>query len=108
MGSKQSTADFVCDQMSPAGDIVAKKMFGEYGLYCDGTFFGLICDDRVYLKPTPAGRDFIGQPVEGQPYPQAKPHFLIDDQIDNGPWVSQLVRLTVHELQLLARPRRKK
>jgi len=68
----------------------------------------LICDDRVFIKPTAAGRGFIGTPVEGQPYPQAKPHFLIDDQIDNGPWVCQLVQLTVHALQATTKPRKKK
>lgn len=98
MASKQQTADFVVDQLASAGTIVAKKMFGEYGLYCDGFFFGLICDDRVFLKPTAAGRAYIGEPDEGVPYPNARPHFLIDDKIDNRPWVCEVVRITVHEL----------
>lgn len=108
MGSQQRTADFVLDQMSPAGEILAKKMFGEYGLYCDGVFFGLICDDRVFVKPTDGGRQFIGEPQEESPYPNARPHFLIDDKIDNGPWVCDLVRITVQELATLAKPKRKK
>jgi TfoX/Sxy family transcriptional regulator of competence genes len=108
MGSKPQTAEFVVDQLSPVGEIQAKKMFGEYGLYCHGVFFGLICDDRVFLKPTIAGREFIGVPIEDIPYPNARPHFLIDEQIDNGPWVCDLVRLTVHELATLAKPKRKK
>jgi DNA transformation protein len=28
-------------------------MFGGYGLYCDGTFFGIVYDDRVYFKTDP-------------------------------------------------------
>lgn len=108
MGSKKQTADFVVDQLAPAGEIQAKRMFGEYGLYCNGVFFGLICDDRVFVKPTAAGREFIGSPVEGIPYPNARPHFLIDDQIDSGPWVCDLVRLTVQELADQTKPKRKK
>ena len=57
-----SNADFVqyiADQCSGAGEIVAKKMFGDYGIYCNGKIFGLICDDCFYLKPTEAGRKLI-------------------------------------------------
>jgi DNA transformation protein len=36
MSSQQSTVDFILDQISAAGDVSAKKMFGEYGLYCNG------------------------------------------------------------------------
>ncbi len=108
MGSKQQTADFVVDQLTPAGEIRAKKMFGEFGLYCNGVFFGMICDDRVFVKPTAAGRQFIGSPSEAIPYPNARAHFLIDDQIDNGPWVCDLVRATVQELASQTKPKRKK
>lgn len=106
MGSKQSTADFVVDQLSALGEVQAKKMFGEYGLYWQGVFFGLICDDCLYFKPTEAGREFIGSPVEGQPYPNAKPHFCVDDQVDNGPWLCHLTQLTVAGLAPV--PKRKK
>ena len=55
MASQQSTVDFICEQMSGAGDISARKMFGEYGVYCDAKFIGVICNDMLYLKPTTAG-----------------------------------------------------
>lgn len=110
MATRSTLAAFVVDQMGDAGEIVAKKMFGEYGLYCNGVFFGLICDDRVFVKPTASGREWIGDPVEAPPYPNAKGHFLIDDPLDNRPWVGELVRRTVQELAATAAksPRRKK
>ncbi len=114
MASKQSSADFVVDQLSPLGEITAKKMFGEFGLYCNGTFFGLICDDHCFIKPTEAGRQFIRDPLEAAPYPNAKPHFLVDDHLDNGPWMCDLVRTTTIALEsntlnaASQRPRRKK
>jgi len=41
---------FVLDQLSDLGDVVARKMFGGVGLYCDGFFFGIIARDELYLK----------------------------------------------------------
>lgn len=35
MASNQEFVDFVTDQIRGAGEIVAKKMFGEYGIYSD-------------------------------------------------------------------------
>ena len=47
MTSQQSTVDFVIDQISDVGDVSAKKMFGEYGIYCGGKMVALMCDDHL-------------------------------------------------------------
>jgi len=39
MSSKQSTVDFILEQISGAGEISAKKMFGEYALYSRSSRF---------------------------------------------------------------------
>lgn len=36
MASSQKIVDFILDQIKNAGTVHAKKMFGEYGIYCDG------------------------------------------------------------------------
>ena len=36
MASKIEFVEFMADQMREAGAITYKKMFGEYGLYCNG------------------------------------------------------------------------
>lgn len=46
MASDQDTVDYICAQMAGAGLISARKMFGEYGVYCDGNIVGLICDNQ--------------------------------------------------------------
>ena len=56
MSSQQSTVDFILDQISEAGDVSAKKMFGEYGLYCNGKMVASVCDDQLFVKPTAGGR----------------------------------------------------
>ena len=107
MASAQSTVDFLLDQMAEAGAVSARKMFGEYGLYCDGKMVGLICDDQLYLKPTAARRALVGAVTEGTPYPGAKPQLLIaGDRWDDPHWLSALVRATAAALPLPARRRR--
>lgn len=36
--------------LSPLGNIQAKRMFGGFGLYCNGLFFAIIFDDVAYFK----------------------------------------------------------
>ena len=42
MASSKEMVDYVCDQLSGAGEIRAKRMFGEWGLYCGGVYFGCL------------------------------------------------------------------
>lgn len=107
MASEQTFVDFVLDQINKPGEITTKKMFGEYGLYCDEKLFGLICDNKLFIKPTESGRAYIGQVVEMAPYGGAKPSFLIEEQLENSAWLSELVRITVGELPV-PKPKKKK
>ena len=44
MASNTDFVQYIADQCSGAGEIMVKKMFGDYGIYCDGKIFGLICE----------------------------------------------------------------
>lgn len=107
MASDQTFVDFIVDQIENAGEISAKKMFGEYALYSGEKMFALICDDKLFIKPTQAGRAFIGDVVEAPPYPGAKPSFLIEEKVEDRVWLSELVRISVAELPL-PKPKKKK
>lgn len=108
MGSKQSTADFIVDQLAAAGEVSAKKMFGEFGVYCDGKMVAVVCDDLLYVKPTAAGRAYLGTPLEASPFPQAKAYFLIDgERWDDAQWLAGLVRVTAQALPMPV-PKKKK
>lgn len=98
MASDAEFVAFVCDQIADAGEIRSRKMFGEHAVYCDDKVVALVCDNRLFVKPTPAGRAFIGEPVEAPAYPGAKPSFLIEDRIDDRAWLTELVRITASEL----------
>lgn len=98
MASEQNFVDFVVEQIKNAGEVTAKKMFGEYGIYADGKLFGLICDNKLFIKPTVSGREFIGNVIEAPPYEGAKPSFLIEGEIEDSDWLSELVRISLKEL----------
>jgi TfoX/Sxy family transcriptional regulator of competence genes len=99
--------DFVLDQVEPRGWLTARKMFGEYALYANERVVALACDDRLFVKPTAAGRAFIGEPAEAPPYPGARPHFLVEDGIEDRAWLSELLRVTAAEVPL-PKPKRPK
>jgi len=98
MASDQQFVDFVTGQIKGTGKIVAKKMFGEYGIYADGKIFGVICDNKLFIKPTRSGLEFIGKVKESPAYPGAKPSFLIEDKIEDSAWLSKLVKISLKEL----------
>lgn len=82
MASSQEFVDYVCDQISGAGVITSRKMFGEYGVYCNGKIIGLICDNQFFVKKTPGAADLLTDPEEAPPYDGAKPMFVISDLED--------------------------
>lgn len=96
-----SNKDFVAhaaSRMAGAGAIRYRAMFGEYGIYCDDVFVAMVCDDQLFVKPTPEGRAFAGEIDEAPPYPGAKPALLIGDRMEDEAWLAELVRITKEAL----------
>ena len=104
MASNSDFVQYVADQCSGAGEITVKKMFGDYGIYCEGKIFGLICDDCFYLKPTDLVRPLLRNEVMRPPYEGAKDYFYIAD-VDDRDYLSLLVRETC---KVLPEPKPKK
>ncbi len=100
MASDLNFVEFVVGQIENSGIISYKKMFGEYALYCNNKVIALICDNQLFVKPTKAGELFIGNVVEASAYPGAKPSFLINDQIEDRKWISNLIQITEQELPM--------
>lgn len=97
MASNVDFVQYIADQCSEAGEIVTKKMFGDYGIYCEGKIFGLICDDRLYIKPTEAGLKLLRTIDLRPPHEGAMDYFYIAD-VDDHEYLSSLVRETCQEL----------
>ena len=99
MASDPKTVDFIIDQIAAAGDVSARKMFGEYGVYCDGKMVAMVCDDQLFVKPSAGARALAPDLGEGVPYPGAKPCLLVDtDRWDDRDWLTELIRISAREL----------
>jgi TfoX/Sxy family transcriptional regulator of competence genes len=107
MASTQDYVDYIIEQIENAGVITCRKMFGEYALYCGRKVVALICDNQLYIKPTAGGKSFIGNATEAPAYPGAKMSYLIEDNLDNSEWISELIRITASELPE-PKPKKKK
>ena len=104
MASQRSTVDFIVEQAGSG--VHAKPMFGEYGLYRDGRMVALVCDDRLYVKPTAGGRAHAGAVEEAPPYKGAKPCLVIPgERWDEGDWLAGLFRISAAELPAPVRKR---
>ena len=95
----EDLVQYITEQAAKAGEIAAKKMFGDYALYCDGKVVGLICDDYLYLKPLKPLESILHESDRQMrpPYDGAKPHFVITD-VDDADYVSQLVKTVADHL----------
>lgn len=107
MASDPGYVDHVCDQLRGVGDLSHRKMFGEYGIYLGAKMVAMVCDNQLFLKPTPEGRAVIGTPDEGAPYPGAKLHFRMDEYLDDRALLLEAFRVTEAVLPL-PKPKKKK
>ena len=97
MASSTDIVQYIVDQCSGAGRIDAKKMMGDYCIYCDGVLFGLICDNNLYLKVTEPGRALLKEVILRPPYDGAKDYFYISD-VDNRDYLVALIKATLPAL----------
>jgi DNA transformation protein and related proteins len=95
MASDQDTVDYICGQMAGAGQITARKMFGEYGVYCDGIIVGGIHGDQLFLKPLPAVLALMPEATLTPAYPGGKPQVLVDEALEDMDLMAQVVRIIV-------------
>ena len=105
MASSLEFTQYVAEQLSGAGEITYKKMFGEYGLYCDGKLFANVSDDQLFIKITEAGRSLFPALPEAPPYPGAKDYFLIEN-VDDGDFLAALTIATCQALPEAIKKRR--
>ncbi|MGB5165418.1 MAG: TfoX/Sxy family protein [Woeseiaceae bacterium] len=98
MAQSLEFVEYIAGQVDNSCNLTHRMMFGGCTLYLDGKVVALVCDDQLFVKPTSAGRAFIGNVIEAPAYPGAKNSFLIEDQIENGEWLTNLLTVTAAEL----------
>lgn len=107
MANDPDFIQYVLDQVDDTCDMSIRHMFGGTTVYSKGKVVALICDNQLFVKPTDAGRSYIGEVTEAPAYEGSKNFFLIEDEIDDGDWLTELVRRTEQALPS-PRPRKKK
>ncbi len=98
MASQRSFVEYICEQAREVDPLSFKKMFGEYAIYVGTKVIALVCDDQLFLKPTPAGRALLRTVTEAPPYPGAKPYLQISEVIENRLQLTKLFRATAEAL----------
>ena len=101
MASSPEFVRYVCEQLAGAGRIRCKRMFGEYGLWCDGVFFATIEDGMLCLKITDAGRALLPGAEIVEPHEGAR--FLYVAELDDRDFLATLVQRTCAALTALRR-----
>ena len=94
MASHPDFVNYMAEQLREAGAIRSRKMFGEYGLYCDDVFFAVVCDDQLFVKVTPQGEAAFPDLPKAPPY------------VENREQMTELVRITCEALR--SGPQRKR
>ncbi len=102
MATDKQRVAYICDQVQGAGLISARPMFGEFGLYCEGKLVALICDNQLFLKPTPQAMALLGPKLNSVPmqpaYPGGKVMALADEALDDADLMARVVAAIASEL----------
>jgi len=100
MATDEVFIERLLEKMRPL-EVVAKPMFGEYGLYFNGKNFSLVCDNTLFIKVTEPGTHFAGKISKCSPYPGAKPAFRITKaKMEDRSWLLELIEVTSDALPL--------
>ena len=85
MSSSESFKEFVLETLRELETYTfsTKKMFGEYCIYVAGKDgvakpIFLLCDNTLYVKPHAVLQSLLASSPLCPPYPNAKPHFVLD------------------------------
>lgn len=93
--------ELVLGQLDGLGGVQSRKMFGDWGLYIDDVFFGIIADERLYFKTDAASRSQYVKAGMGPFSPSPKqtlvsyyevPVDVIEDRDTLADWARQAVR----------------
>lgn len=82
-----------------------RAMFGEYAMYAHEVVVGLVCDQTVFVKVTEGTSALLaGRVGTGQPYPGAKPWFMLtEDELLDEPLMQQVIAASLRDRTVKAK-----
>jgi len=100
MSTKQQTADFILEQLGGL-NVRVRKMFGEYGLYCDEKVAAFICDDTLFVKILDANQELAAGLAKGPCYPGSKDYYIVPgERIEDSQWLQGFIQTTADAVPL--------
>lgn len=96
MASQKQSVDHMIDTLAPLA-LTSRKMFGEYALYLDGVVVALVCDDRLWIKPTPGTAAALAGCPAGEPFPGARNYCNADALLDTPEQAAGILRVIARE-----------
>jgi TfoX/Sxy family transcriptional regulator of competence genes len=97
MASSKDYLNFILDKLSRLNDITYRAMMGEYILYYRGKIVGVICDDRLLVKPVEIAKTLMPEASYESPYEGAKEMLLVDN-VDDQEFLGKLFDSMYDEL----------
>ncbi len=70
--------DFICDILTPSGEVRSRKMMGDYVVYVNEKCVVTACDNIAYVKKLPCIAALMADAESGCPYPGAKEAYILD------------------------------
>jgi TfoX/Sxy family transcriptional regulator of competence genes len=95
MATSAQTIANLLDIMPPG--VTSKKMFGEYALYLGDRVVAFVCDDTLFIKPTPGARAMLPQAEMGPAYPGSKDYVIAGDVLDDPDLLARVLRQVADE-----------
>ena len=98
MSTSALTMEYLEDQLAGL-DVRTARMFGEFCVYVDGKVVGFVCDDTLFIKPSPMDPALLEGTEPGHPYPGSKEyHSVPGDLLENAEWVREALQATADAL----------
>lgn len=91
MGTTPATIAHMLDTLS-ALPLSSRKMFGEYALYLDGKTVAFVCDDTLFIKPTPGALVLLPDSERGPAYPGSKDYIVGSEVLDDPDLCTRVLR----------------
>lgn len=94
MSTQPEFVDHILSQLQGL-DVRARKMFGEYGLYCDEKVVAFICDDMLFVKILPENEQYSKNIPKAPAYPGSKDYYSVSyDKLVNQDWLRKFIQAT--------------
>ena len=70
--------EFVCEVLSPLGEVRSRKMMGDYVIYVNEKCVITACDNNAFVKKLPCIEAMMADVECGCPYPGAKEAYILE------------------------------